>query len=131
MKTRQKFTFHPPTRTFCSICEDLHKVKETPVIPNNNGKASSSSNYPIHNWYYFVLGYTPDFPNYIINKEGISEKHIVVDPFMGAGTTLVACKHKKIKSSGVDANDYFIVVVFYPLRLCISYYKYYLLYNFR
>lgn len=111
MKKIQKFTFHPPTRTVCPVCDELHKNKEQPLIPNNDGKASSSSNFPIYNWYYFVLGYTPDFPNYIIEREKINSKHFVVDPFMGAGTSLIACKENLIRSSGIDANDYFIDVV--------------------
>lgn len=111
MKKPQIFTFHPPTRTQCPVCEELNKTKGKPVIPNYDGKASSSSNFPIHNWYYFVLGYTPDFPAYVIKKEKINRDHLVVDPFVGAGTTLVSCKDNLIESAGIDANDYFIDVV--------------------
>lgn len=105
------FTYHPPTRDYCAVCETLLQNKSMPVIEMLNGKASSASNFPIHNWYYFVLGYTPKFPDFILEREGMTSNHFVVDPFMGSGTTLVACKHKGIPSAGIDANDYFIDVV--------------------
>lgn len=103
------FKYHPPTRTRCIICEDLESQKQSPII-KTNGNASSANNFPIHNWYHFVLGYSPEFPDYIIRRESISSENVVLDPFMGAGTTLVCCKFKEIPSFGLDANDYFVDV---------------------
>lgn len=104
------FKYNPPTRTFCTVCEELQQVERTPVIDTQNGKASSANNFAFHNWYNFVLGYSPQFPEYLIKKLQINSKHLVVDPFMGTGTTLVTCKQFGIPSSGLDANDYFIDV---------------------
>ena len=104
------FKYNPPTRTLCEVCEKLSKVHRTPVIHTQKGKASSANNFPFHNWYNFVLGYSPEFPEYLINKFKIGKDDLVVDPFMGTGTTLVTCKEHGIKSSGLDANDYFIDV---------------------
>lgn len=104
------FKYNPPTRSFCKVCEEISKKQKNPIILTSNGKASSANNFPFHNWYNFVLGYTPEFPEYVIKKNKINSKHFVVDPFMGSGTTLVTCKQNKIKSAGVDANDYFIDV---------------------
>src|SRR3989338_1168716 len=101
------FKYNPPTRTHCPVCEQINERDLNPVIDSHNGKASSASYFPFHNWYYFVLGYSPEYPDYIIKKEKISDKHFVVDPFMGAATTLVCCKNKSIKSGGVEANDFF------------------------
>jgi len=78
------FKFHPPTRDFCHICEELNKQVKKPIIDSENGKASSASNFPIHNWYYFVLGYSPEYPDFILKRERISADHYVVDPFMGS-----------------------------------------------
>jgi DNA modification methylase len=104
------FKYNPPTRTFCKVCEELQEVHRTPVIDTQKGKASSANNFPFHNWYNFVLGYSPQFPEYLIKKLNINSSHFVVDPFMGTGTTLVTCKQYGIPSSGLDANDYFIDV---------------------
>ena len=104
------FKYNPPTRSFCEICEKAINDKVTPIIDTHSGKASSANNFPFHNWYNFVLGYTPDFPEYLLKKFGATKKSIVLDPFMGTGTTNVVCKSWGIKSFGLEANDYFIDV---------------------
>jgi DNA modification methylase len=103
--------FHPPTRKYCQICEDIKASNpSTPLIDSHGGKASSANKFPIHNWYNFVLGYSPDFPNYIMEKFKITSSHKILDPFMGAATTNVAAKELGIESFGIEANDYFINV---------------------
>ncbi|WP_028782228.1 DNA methyltransferase [Thalassobacillus devorans] len=100
------FTYHPPTRTTCPVCDELKKIDIEPIIDTQSGRASSANNFPFHNWYNFVLGYTPKFPEFMLERENITHQDFVVDPFMGSGTTLVACKYLGIPSSGVDANDF-------------------------
>lgn len=100
------YKYNPPTRTSCKVCEAISK-EMGPKISTQDGKASSADNYPFHNWYNFVLGYSPEFPYYLIRKWNIHKKQLVVDPFMGSGTTLVCCKTLEIPSAGIDANDFF------------------------
>lgn len=103
------FTFHPPTGRACEICEHLHSQDHVnPIIDIQNGKASSANNFPFHNWYNFVLGYPPQFPEYMLRREKISSRDLVVDPFMGSGTTLAVCKNAGIPSRGIDANDFMV-----------------------
>jgi hypothetical protein len=98
----------PPTRDKCAICEDLDDKE--PIVSQKDGKASDADNFPIHNWYNFVLGYTPRFPQYILEREEIDSSDFVVDPFTGSGTTNVECKDKGIPSAGVEASDFFSMV---------------------
>ena len=101
------FTYHPPTRTKCEICEKISNKHEKALISTADGRASSADNFPFHNWYNFVLGYTPKFPDYIIEREGVPRDAVIADPFMGSGTTLLCAKQHGFKSAGVDANDFF------------------------
>jgi DNA modification methylase len=100
------FTYHPPTRQTCEVCQNINGDLK-PIVDTHRGKASAADNFPIHNWYNFVLGYTPEFPDYVLNREKVSSKNFVVDPFLGSGTTMVCCKAKRIPSAGVEANDFF------------------------
>jgi len=103
------FSFHPPTGRPCEICERLRAQNHVlPIVDTQNGKASSANNFPFHNWYNFVLGYAPQFPEYMLRREGITSNDLVIDPFMGSGTTLVVCKDAGIPSQGVDANDFMV-----------------------
>ena len=104
------FKYNPPTRFSCGVCNELLKSRDLPIVDSYSGRSSSSEDYPIHNWFYFVLGYSPRFPEYILNSEKINSEKIILDPFMGTGTTLVTCKQKGINSFGIDANDFFVEV---------------------
>lgn len=105
------FSYHPPTRSHCEICERLLKtyLKE-PIISTFEGRASMANGYPFHDWYNFVLGYTPVFPEYMLSKEGIhaGDGKVVLDPFNGSGTTQLVCKLHEIPSFGIDANDFMV-----------------------
>mgnify|MGYP001041892239 FL=1 len=105
------FSYHPPTRSKCEICEHLLQAyATTPIIGTFDGRASSANGYPFHDWYNFVLGYTPTFPEYILDREGIrkGDGKVVLDPFNGSGTTQLVCKLREIPSYGVDANDFMV-----------------------
>lgn len=103
------FTYNPPTRTQCPVCDEFYNEDLIePIIDTHNGKATSANNFPFHNWYNFVLGYSPEFPLYMLQREHITPADLVVDPFMGSGTTLISCKTLGIPSRGVDANDFIV-----------------------
>ena len=104
------FSYHPPTRSKCKVCEELYNNSSKPIIDTIGGRASSSNGYPFHDWYNFVLGYTPAFPEYILNRESIKggDGRVVLDPFVGSGTTQLVCKLNGIPSYGIDANDFMV-----------------------
>lgn len=105
------FSYHPPTRSCCEVCDLLmSKCEAEPIIRTYEGKASSANGYPFHDWYNFVLGFTPSFPEYMLKRENISASNgdVVLDPFGGSGTTQLVCKLNGIKSYGIDANDFMV-----------------------
>jgi tRNA G10 N-methylase Trm11 len=58
----------------------------------------------IHDWYRIVHGYSDHLVRNLIDKFKLSKKHRVLDPFCGAGTTLVECHKSGISCVGLDAN---------------------------
>jgi len=60
--------------------------------------------YPIHDWYRFVLSYPPHLVVDYLRRFGIDSRHQVLDPFCGTGTTIVECKKLDIPSVGIEAN---------------------------
>jgi hypothetical protein len=57
---------------------------------------------PIYNWYTFPHSFSRELVHeMLIELEG-SNKTVVFDPFVGAGTTLLACREKKIAAFGID-----------------------------
>jgi site-specific DNA-adenine methylase len=65
---------------------------------------------PIHNWYYFKEGFSRQFVDTFIDKFQLNESSIVLDPFSGIGTTLLACKQRGIKSIGIEVSPLFVFI---------------------
>lgn len=63
-----------------------------------------------HKWY----DYLEDFPQGLINKKikeyGINKNSLIVDPFIGSGTTSIVAKQNGIKSIGFDASPLMIFI---------------------
>ena len=62
------------------------------------------SDRPVHEWYRFVLSFPPHLVRHYVDKFGLCEGQIILDPFCGTGTTLVEAKKLGIGSVGVEAN---------------------------
>jgi len=58
----------------------------------------------VHDWYRFVLSYPPHLVRDYLQKFGVNERSVVLDPFCGTGTTIVECKKLGIASVGIEAN---------------------------
>ena len=57
-----------------------------------------------HDWYRFVLSFPPHLVRTYLERFGVKNNSIVLDPFAGTGTTLVECKKLGITSVGIEAN---------------------------
>ncbi|MFH1393425.1 MAG: hypothetical protein ABII71_02620 [Candidatus Micrarchaeota archaeon] len=65
---------------------------------------------PFHGWFWYKEGYAPEIVDYALQKEGILGDSLVVDPFCGVGTTLLAAKASGLQSFGVDASQLAVFV---------------------
>jgi SAM-dependent methyltransferase len=87
---------------------------QTPVAPQRmTANGLSPDDRIAHDWYRFVLSFPPALVRQYIEKFGLSQASLVLDPFCGTGTTLVECKKLGIPSVGIEANPmgYFASVV--------------------
>jgi SAM-dependent methyltransferase len=57
---------------------------------------------PVHRWFWYKEGFAPEIFDYCVGKKN---PKVVLDPFCGVGTTLLAAKQRKIDSIGVDASQ--------------------------
>ncbi len=57
---------------------------------------------PVYNWFYYKEGFSRDLVFSVIDRFSITSDNIVLDPFCGSGTTLLACKQKGISAIGFD-----------------------------
>ena len=59
---------------------------------------------PIHRWYSFPHSFTSELVHELINEWGLRKGDRILDPFAGAGTTLLAAKEKDVPASGYDLS---------------------------
>ena len=59
---------------------------------------------PIHRWFVFPTSFTDDLVGALIDEWGLSFHDEILDPFVGAGTTLLAAKQRGIPAQGFDLS---------------------------
>jgi len=64
----------------------------------------------VHGWVHYYAAFSPSFVMHIINLLKLARYSIILDPFVGSGTTCVVAKSMGVPSIGVEFNPlaYFI-----------------------
>ena len=58
----------------------------------------------VHRWYLFPHSFTDDLVHALIDEWGLNDQDKILDPFVGAGTTLLVAKEMGIPSNGYDLS---------------------------
>ncbi len=58
----------------------------------------------VHRWYLFPHSFTGEFVHSLVDEWSLAEQDEILDPFVGAGTTLLAAKEKNIPATGYDLS---------------------------
>jgi hypothetical protein len=65
---------------------------------------STLKNAPIHRWFVFPHSFTKQLVHALTDEWGLDRRDRILDPFAGAGTTLLAAKEKDIPAAGYDLS---------------------------
>src|SRR5207249_1648220 len=65
---------------------------------------------PIHCWYIFPHSFTCELVHELIDRWGLAATDEILDPFVGAGTTLLAAKEKGIPATGYDLSPLAVLI---------------------
>ncbi len=65
---------------------------------------------PIHRWYVFPHSFTSELVHGLIDEWGLDENDRILDPFCGAGTTILAAKERDIPANGYDLSPLAVFV---------------------
>ncbi len=92
---------HLPISAFSA--ESLKKTAKLEI----NGRAVNRlapGDRAFHDWYRFVLSFPPHLVSNYIEDFRLDERHLILDPFCGTGTTIVESKLHGIRAIGLEAN---------------------------
>lgn len=65
---------------------------------------------PVHRWHLFAHSFTGDLVHALVDEWGLDGRDAVLDPFAGAGTTLLAAKEKGVPASGYDLSPLAVLI---------------------
>jgi hypothetical protein len=92
---------------------ELAGLNLPPALSGESGRGQNGSankldvqDRAFHDWYRFVLSYPPHLVRTYLQDFGLDERHTVLDPFCGTGTTVVECKLNHVKGVGLEANPF-------------------------
>ncbi|MCS7117645.1 MAG: site-specific DNA-methyltransferase [Thaumarchaeota archaeon] len=73
--------------------------------------------YPVHRWFHFKEGFSRDLVEFVVRRMGLQEGQVVLDPFVGSGTTPLTCMELGLDAAGVDASPLMVLISFAKTRL--------------
>jgi tRNA G10 N-methylase Trm11 len=65
---------------------------------------------PVHRWFYFPHSFSPQLVEILLDKWQLPDKTTVLDPFVGAGTTIYTASQKGYNALGTDISPLSIFV---------------------
>ena len=84
------------------------EVKYAPILEvtekfnRRNVSYQLSKRNALHNWLKYKEGFSADLVNILLDEMGVVSGDTVMDPFIGSGTTALACQMRGINSIGYD-----------------------------
>lgn len=77
---------------------------QKPTIKSSYTTFVRNKTSPIHRWFFYPEGFSGGFVEECIQRFGLHKGNVILDPFVGSGTTLVSSKLMSIDSIGIDIS---------------------------
>lgn len=84
----------------------INKPSKKPPRANGIANKLGQEDRVVHEWYRFVLSFPPHLVRDYIDNFGLNQKHVILDPFCGTGTTLIESRLSGIRPVGIEANKF-------------------------
>lgn len=66
--------------------------------------------HPIYNWYTYPHSFSKELVHMLLDEFSAGSDDVICDPFVGAGTTLLACRERQISAFGLDQLPFSVFV---------------------
>jgi len=83
------------------------------------GTFSKNMTLPVHRWFRYSAGYSADWVKHVIRdfKENTKiENPVILDPYSGVGTTIIAAEEVGVKGIGIEAHPFIHKVAKYKIN---------------
>jgi hypothetical protein len=90
-------------QTQLTLFEDVGGTTADPKV-SRSGTFVDNMSLPVHRWFRYSAGFAAQWVEQVLGEWGITDQHLVLDPFAGSGTVSVVCDGLGIPSLGVEAH---------------------------
>lgn len=89
------------------FAEDKNSVLTHAKFHGRSGTFGDNMSLPVHRWYRYSAGFSSDWVRSLLRERFSDNKTIsVLDPFVGVGTTVLACEAEGVKSWGYETHPF-------------------------
>lgn len=89
------------------ILQEEEQTHSKPEYTTRSGCFVDNMKLPVHRWFRYSAGFSADWVCSVIDKKKSQHSGcVVLDPFAGIGTTLLACNNERIKSLGFESHPF-------------------------
>ncbi|MGF1480283.1 MAG: DNA methyltransferase [Cyanophyceae cyanobacterium] len=82
-----------------------HETTRNPKKSGRSGTFVDNMKLPVHRWFRYSAGFSAEWVEEIVRKSGY-ESPVILDPFAGSGTVLIAADKLQAVSVGVEAHSF-------------------------
>lgn len=80
--------------------------QEVTIKKNTIVNYSNESNKEYQRWYKYKEGYSIDVVNKVLSKYNLNKNDVILDPFIGSGTTALAASYLGLQTIGFEINPF-------------------------
>ncbi len=94
----------------------LSGQQAAPSAPESSATVDQSTTFvpnqrlPVHRWFRYSAGFSGTWAEAVISEAARGRAWVVLDPFAGSGTTLLAGQRAGVKAIGLDAHGFVVEV---------------------
>lgn len=84
---------------------NAHEVRPSLDVIGHTSNFLNNMRLPIHRWFRYSAGFSAEWVKWLLAERDGGELR-VLDPFLGSGTTCLACDEMNIPSYGIEAHPF-------------------------
>ena len=80
------------------------------LLKSRSGSFVDNMRLPVHRWFRFSAGFSAQWVESLLAEHAPLDDKVVLDPFVGSGTTLLASDVMSVRSIGIEAHPFLVKI---------------------
>jgi hypothetical protein len=95
-----------------AVQSEMFEIEDASAPARNAKKTSRSGAFtdnmklPVHGWFRYSAGFSGEWAEEVISSRRFAPGQVVLDPFVGSATSLIAAQRKHVSSAGLENHSF-------------------------